>query len=193
MNPSTRTDPFTQLYARKPHHGDLATSEYEDAKYTATLRALPRRRFHNAVAVGCSIGTLTERLAPACDALLGIDPVEASPPEARCAALPQRRLARMAIPRDWPAGEFDLIILSELLDFGLLKDLHILAQRCDASAAPSATILVINWLGPNDGLLSGEAAALTFLQDLGDGWACDNIVLTSKYRIDIARRVGARV
>jgi len=191
MNQSIPAEHFERLYAEKNGDPwDLATSDYERRKYEATIAALGGRHFANAVEIGCSIGTLTERLAPSCDALLGIDYVETPLQQARqrCAELPQVRFQRMAIPAEWPDGRFDLIMLSEVLYFISLADLHALAARCEESAAPDGILLLVNWLGPNDGVLSGDAAALTFLQSLGEGWACENVAVMPRYRIDIARR-----
>jgi hypothetical protein len=48
-------------------------------------------------------------------------------------------------------------------------------------------VLLVNWLGPNDGTMPGEAAAQSFMAAL-EGWACRNVVLEREYRIDVAIR-----
>lgn len=190
MSPSTPADHFERLYAEKGDPWDLATSEYEVQKYAATIAALGGRRFTNAIEIGCSIGTLTARLAPLCDALLGVDYVEAPLNEARqrCAALPQVRFRRMSIPDEWPEGAFDLMMVSEVLYFMSADDHAALARRCDQAATTSATILMVNWLGPNDGVMPGEVAARTFMEALGEGWVWENAATNTQYRIDLGRR-----
>ncbi len=68
---------------------------------------------------GCSIGVLTRRLAERCDTLLAVDIVEAPLETARtaCADQPGVRFACMDIATNWPGGQFDLIVLSEVLYF----------------------------------------------------------------------------
>ena len=56
---------FDQLYAVDDDPWQLATSDYEQAKYARTLAALPRSRYGSALEVGCSIGVLTTQLAGA--------------------------------------------------------------------------------------------------------------------------------
>src|ERR1700744_4973631 len=57
---------FDLLYAQRSDPWDFATSPYEAAKYAATLAALPKPRYKNALELGCSIGVLTQQLAPRC-------------------------------------------------------------------------------------------------------------------------------
>ena len=64
---------FDELYRADPDPWDLATSDYERRKYAVTIDALDGRRFARALEIGCSIGVLTERLAPWCDDLLAVD------------------------------------------------------------------------------------------------------------------------
>ena len=185
---------FETLYARSADPWNLTTSDYEVRKYAATLEALGGRRFTRGLEIGCAMGTLTLRLAPSCEEYLGIDLVE--PPlidaRARCAHLAQARFERMAIPREWPRGRFDLIVMSEVLYFLPLADLDQLAAHCTASLDPGGTLLLVNWLGPNDGAMSGEAAAQGFLSALPPEWPCINNVMTPQYRIDVARAPGGQ-
>ena len=61
---------FERLYAESADPWDFEASPYETAKYAATLAALPRPRYANALELGCSIGVLTRQLAPRCERLL---------------------------------------------------------------------------------------------------------------------------
>ena len=113
----TSAEYFERLYAHDPDPWRFASSEYERDKYTATLAALPPRRFARAFEIGCSIGVLTRHLAERCDALLGADVAEGALAQARerCAGLFHVKLSRMVVPQDWPDGRFDLIVFSEVL------------------------------------------------------------------------------
>lgn len=190
MTRSTPPAHFERLYREKPDPWRLASSDYEAAKYAATLEALPRERYARALEVGCSIGTLTERLATRCNAVLGVDLVEAplAAARARCAHLPGIRFERRAIPAEWPAGAFDLIVLSEVLYFLSVGDLHAIARHCAEALLPGGTVMLVNWRGPNDGTMTGDAAALTLLQALPAAWRCETAALLEPYRIDVAER-----
>ena len=48
-------------------------SEYELRKYALTVASLPKAHYANAFEPGCSIGVLTELLAPRCRRLLASD------------------------------------------------------------------------------------------------------------------------
>lgn len=45
---------FEKVYAANDDPWDFQTSEYETAKYEATLTALPREKYKNAFEIGCS-------------------------------------------------------------------------------------------------------------------------------------------
>ena len=187
MSTSTPADHFQKLYAKTSDPWNLSSSAYEVAKYAATLEALPPRRFGQAIEVGCSIGTLTEKLAERCDDLLGVDYVEAPLVGARlrCSHFPSVRFQRMTIPQEWPPGALDLIVLSEVLYFLSVDDLYRLADQCAESLAPSGLILLVNWRGANDGTMPGDVAAITFMEALPAHLRSSNVVLKEKYRIDL--------
>ncbi len=156
---------FEALYAADPDPWRFASSPYERDKYAATLAALGDRRFARALEVGCSIGVLTRQLAPRCDVLLAVDVVEMALDQARarCAQLPHVRFARLQVPRGWPEGRFDLILLSEVVYYLAPADVDALAARVRASLEPGGCALLVHWLGPTNYPLSGEAAAERFV------------------------------
>ena len=110
---------FDALYTRDADPWDFRTSDYEKRKYAATIAMIGDRRYAQGPEVGCSIGVLSALLAPICDAFLGLDISEIPLNDARaiCAAFPNARFTCMATPGDWPEGQFDLIVLSEVLYF----------------------------------------------------------------------------
>lgn len=180
---------FDALYAANADPWGFETSPYEDAKYAATLAALPRPRYRSAVEVGCSIGVLTERLAPCCDALLGTDVAAAALARAaaRCAALPQVRFARSTLPETPPAGCFELILLSEVLYYFAAPDVARVAAALAAVAAPGADLLLVHWLGPTpDYPLTGDAAVAAFEAAL-PGFDVMRRARSADYRLDLLR------
>ena len=61
---STSRRYFDSMYEADADPWNFATSEYERRKYSLTVASLPRARYHHAFEPGCSIGVLSEQLAP---------------------------------------------------------------------------------------------------------------------------------
>ncbi|KAB7645582.1 SAM-dependent methyltransferase [Polymorphobacter fuscus] len=181
---------FDRLYAADADPWRFETSAYEDAKYAATLRALPRARYRSAIEVGCSIGVLTERLAARCDAVLGIDVAEAALVQARqrCAALTHVRFVQAYMPAEHPAGPFDLILLSEVLYYFDRPTVAAMADAVLAMAGSGADIMLVHWLGPTpDYPLNGDEAVTAFLNALGERAVITFQRREAEYRLDRLR------
>ena len=185
---------FDALYERDPDPWQFETSDYERAKYAATLAALSRPRYRFGLEVGCSIGVLTAELAPRCDRLLGIDVAEAALARARARLQSQSnvRFACRAFPgevqAEAPLDGFDLIMLSEVLYYLDAAALARAARVTRSIAAPGADILLVHWLGPTpDYPLSGDAAADAFIAAMGPAMSTVFQSRQADYRIDLLR------
>ena len=156
---------FEAMYAADPDPWRFRTSAYEAAKYAATVAAIADRRYRSALEVGCSIGVLSQQVAPLCDAFLGLDIAEAPLVEARarCCELPQVQFERMAVPEVWPGRRFDLILLSEVLYFLSPKDIAATAGHVRRSLLPGGTVLLVNWICNPEPPQPGDQAAEAFL------------------------------
>jgi SAM-dependent methyltransferase len=147
---SLPTQYFDRLYAADPDPWGFRTRWYEQRKYALTLAALPRARYRSGFEPGCSIGVLSALLAERCDLLLAIDPVAAAVSEARTTLAGRAgvRVEQAGVPEDWPAGEFDLIVLSEL---GYYLDQPTLAEtltRALAALLPDGDLVAVHWRPP---------------------------------------------
>lgn len=161
---------FDRLYAANPDPWRFETSAYEHAKYAATIAALPRARYRRGVEIGCSIGVLTEQLATKCDGLLGVDVAAAALATARsrCARLDNVEFAQLSFPDDRPEGNFDLIVMSEVLYYFDKTRMPALADTIIAMAIKGADIVLIHWLGPTpDYPMTGDAAVEAFIAAVG--------------------------
>lgn len=195
MTRSVPPEHFETLYQRSADPWDFEHSSYERAKYQDTLDHLTRPQYRHALEVGCSIGVLSGMLAKRCDHLLGVDCSQRAIERARDrhGHDPGLRFETMTVPGRFPAGSFDLILLSEILYFLDENDLKSLAGRTIDSLAPSGEILLVNWLGPTDTALSGDQAADFFVACLS---SVENQRLTSRrmhYRVDRLQRAGSNV
>lgn len=115
--PSLDQTYFETLYARSPDPWEFRTSLYERRKYRATVDILPRTRYRRALEVGCSIGVFTRLLAERCDGLLALDTSSRALAEAERdnADLGHVEFRLATLPREFPGGQYDLIVLSEVL------------------------------------------------------------------------------
>lgn len=178
---------FDELYAANPDPWRMETSAYEEAKYTATLAALPRPRYHHGIEIGCSVGVLTARLATRCDDLLGLDVAQAALDRAaqRCRGLPVR-FEVSALPATAPAGRFDLIMLSEVIYYFDRGGVAKLAGTVVGMAAPGADVVLVHWLGETpDYPLNGDEAVAAF--EATGLWEVTKRARTAEYRLDLLR------
>lgn len=192
MSRFTRSLPpayFEERYAADPDPWRFATSDYERAKYAATLDALPRAHYSSALEIGCSIGVFTRALAPRCDILLALDVAESALVRARerCADQPHVRFARSQVPKDWPLGRFDLILLSEVVYYLDAEDVGRLVARVRACLEPDGDIVLVHWLGETHYPLSGDAAADLFIAASRDFARVLKQARTDAYRLDVLR------
>jgi SAM-dependent methyltransferase len=141
---------FRDVYAASPDPYGLADRWYEARKYALTVALLPRQRYRAAFEPGCSIGVLTARLAPRCGSLLACDAVAGAVASARAstAALPGVRVEQRVIPRDWPPGEFDLIVFSEILYYFDDADLNEVLRLGVSALRPDGHLLAVHWRRP---------------------------------------------
>lgn len=153
MTRSLDPDYFTECYAASPDPYGLADRWYEARKYALTAALLPRERYGAAFEPGCSIGVLTAQLGARCDSLLACDAVDSAVASAssRTANLPGVRVERRLIPRDWPAGEFDLIVFSEILYYFGDPDLDRVLRLGSRALRPDGHLVAVHWRHPAPG------------------------------------------
>ena len=141
---------FRDRYAASPDPYGLANRWYEARKYALTVALLPRPRYGAAFEPGCSIGVLTAKLAPRCGSLLACDAIDSAlvSAMARTAGLPGVRVERRVIPGDWPPGEFDLIVFSEILYYFDNSDLDQVLRLGAGALRPDGHLLAVHWRHP---------------------------------------------
>ncbi len=182
---------FDDLYAAAPDPWGLATEPYEARKHALTVAALPRARYRRAFEPGCAIGVLTARLAERCAELLAWDGAAAAVAATR-ARVPAAhvRVTRARIPAQWPAGRFDLVLLSELLYYLPAADRAAVAGRLPGTVEPGGHLLAVHWRHPfAEAACTGDeahaelAAVAGFEQRAG--------YLEDDFRLDVWERADA--
>lgn len=157
---------FEKLYVDLGDPWSYETSTYEADKYRRTLALLPPRRYRRGLEVGCSIGVMSKLLAERCDHLLGLDFAPTAIAKARERGISNARFEVASVPRDWPAGRWDLIVVSELLYYLNGDDLEETITRILGSLAPDGDCLVVGYLGETETAISSREAGERFLYRL---------------------------
>lgn len=192
---------FDALYEESADPWELASRWYERRKYAITLALLPHERYRHAFEPGCSIGVLTEQLSARCDHVTAADVADAAlaHADARLRASGRRdavTLVNSSFDTDWPATDFDLVMISEVGYYLDAATLHETLNREVPRLQPNATILSAHWRHPvSDYPLSGDAvtaivAATPGLHRIG-GYQDDDVII-EVFDTGSAQSVAAR-
>jgi SAM-dependent methyltransferase len=141
---------FDQMYAASDDPWGFTTRWYEKRKYALTLAMLPREHYDSAFEPGCSIGIMTEQLAPRCARVLSCDvaPAAVQSAAARASRYPGVRVERRVLPREWPSEDFDLIVFSEFLYYFGGPDLQVVLDLARSALRPGGTLIAVHWRHP---------------------------------------------
>jgi SAM-dependent methyltransferase len=141
---------FDDMYASSPDPWGFTSRWYEARKHAITVAMLPKARYRDAFEPGCSIGVLSGLLAPRCGHLLSCDVAPAAVKAAgeRTAGHGNVEVQRRALPGEWPEGQFDLIVLSEILYYFAGSDLDQVLDLAVEALRPGATLLAVHWRHP---------------------------------------------
>ncbi|WP_293125888.1 SAM-dependent methyltransferase [Microcoleus sp. bin38.metabat.b11b12b14.051] len=167
-NKSVPSSFFDETFQGSPDPWEYTSNFYEISKFRATIRALPKLQFKNALEIGCAIGVITQQLAPKCDRLLSVDCSEVGLEEARkrCANLPQVQFEKMQIPQQFPTKKFDLILFSEIGYYLTTEDLRETQEKIIESLLPGGYLLIVHYRFPVETfILNGEIVHNSFLQN----------------------------
>ncbi|WP_024477133.1 bifunctional PIG-L family deacetylase/class I SAM-dependent methyltransferase [Arthrobacter sp. CAL618] len=151
--PTPSSGVFERLHADTDDPWGLKDRFYERRKRSVALALLPRERFAASLELGCSIGVLSAELAARTDSLLALDisPTAVAATQERLSDYPEATARVASVPRNWPSGQFDLIVISEVGYFLSRTQLLDVVARAVASLAADGVILLCHWRHPIDG------------------------------------------
>jgi SAM-dependent methyltransferase len=152
---------FRDVYATATDPWRLAERWYEERKYAITMAMLPSRRYRHAFEPGCSVGVLTEQLIGRCDRVTSCDVAQAALDAARnrVGAHEGLTLRLLSLDADWPAEDFDLVVLSEVAYYLNPDTLRRVMDRECARLATGTTVVAAHWrYEVDDYPLSGDRA-----------------------------------
>jgi cyclopropane fatty-acyl-phospholipid synthase-like methyltransferase len=158
---------FIDMYADAPDPWRLAERWYEQRKYALTVAMLPLPGYRHAFEPGCSVGVLTEHLAHRCEHVTATDVAEAALEATRARLERAGRRDRvtlrvLSLDSDWPAEDFDLIVLSEVAYYLSGPALREVLDRECRRLRTGTTIIASHWRHQVDDypLTGDEANAL---------------------------------
>jgi len=139
---------FKDVYDANDDPWNFETSEYEAAKYDATIAALPVNHYKNGLEVGCSIGVLTHRLAQRCSHLLATDVSQKALDAAatRCNDLNNISFQKLSFPKELPEDQYDLIMISEVAYYLSSADWEFAVKKLYNMMKTKANIVLVHWL-----------------------------------------------
>jgi len=183
---------FDDVYDASDDPWNFTSSEYEAAKYAATVAALPDKNYQSAFEIGCSIGVLTEKLAPLCQTLLAVDVNEKALNQARsrCAGLPNVRFQKMVVPDEFPDENFDLIIVSEVGYYLSAADWKRAGAQIISRLDLSGVVVMVHWTHfVADYPQTGDAVHDSFAELSARKLKHLNAKRTDDYRLDVWRKL----
>jgi len=141
---------LSRLYAGSDDPWRIENGFYEQRKRRLVLDCLPQPRYRSCFEPGCAAGALSELLAERCDRLLAADAADRAVEltAARLAGHRHAEARRLAVPDGWPAGRFDLVVLSEFGYYLPPDRWQELVERLAGSLAEGWTVLACHWLSP---------------------------------------------
>ncbi|SEJ97564.1 Nodulation protein S (NodS) [Sphingobium sp. AP50] len=182
---------FDGIFASDEDPWNLASSEYEAAKFAHTHDVLSDRRYVHALEVGCAHGVLTSHLARLCDQLLAIDISTNALAKAheRIGDRPGMALARMAFPKEAPDDQpFDLIVLSEVAYYWDLVDLDCASEWLRNKVRSGGRVILVHYTGKTDYPHSGDDAVEILWSALDASFEIEQTERRDTYRLDLWKR-----
>lgn len=156
--PAASADPssFEEYFRSSDDPWGFDSRWYEERKRALVLASLPRRRFARTLELGCATGALTAGLVERSDEVVAVDASETALQRAR-ARVPSATFEHRVLPTDWPAGRWDLIVLSELAYYWSAADLADALAHIVDGLTEDGVLVACHWRHPmSDAPLDAE-------------------------------------
>ncbi|MBF8730019.1 class I SAM-dependent methyltransferase [Pseudomonas guariconensis] len=141
---------FANLYATSDDPWAFRTRWYERRKRELVLASLPQQCYRRIFEPACANGELSILLAERCATLLcqDIDATAVGLARERLVAATHVQVEQGRLPGDWPGGQFDLIVLSEIGYYLDPTDWLQVIEQSVASLSHDGGLLACHWRHP---------------------------------------------
>ena len=141
---------FEARYRADPDPWSYESSDYERAKYAATLKACGAGPAASALELGASVGVFTELVAPRCLSLTTVDaaPTAVAIARRRLAGYPHVTVLIGEIPHAIPPAAYDLVIASEILYYLTPEVLDRTLERLRGCLVTGGRLVAVHWRPP---------------------------------------------
>ena len=95
------------------------------------------------------------------------------------------------MPRAWPPGGFNLIVLAEILYFLDEEDIAGTARLVLGSLRPGGAVVVVNWTGETDTPTTGDQAAGLLIEGVRPFLIVVSSQRAPGYRLDVLGEAAA--
>lgn len=153
INTTNAKQYFDHLYQESDDPWKIRHRWYERRKRALMVGALPHERYARAFEPGCGNGELTALLATRCDELIATD-ISADAvglTRERVAQLPHVKVEQMLLPDVWPAGKFDLVVISEIGYYLDEPQLWHIVEHIHQTLSRNGAVVACHWRRPIDG------------------------------------------
>ena len=163
---------FDAVHRGEEDPWEYTTSWYEQRKRALTLAALPEEHYTAGLEIGCSIRDPEPGARAAVRKLprRRRQQRRAGPGRHPACAPARGATSHLTVPNEWPDGQFDLIVISEVGYYLSPDELAGLFERVEAALMPGGTLALCHWRHPVTGWeLDGDAVHAAARRQLG--WA----------------------
>lgn len=152
---------FEEIHDGSPDPFGLLERWYELRKRAISSALLARPRYRRCFEPGCSIGAFTAVLAERCDEVIAMDSATAAVTRASGylsdLGVENATVLQGSLPGDWPAGDFDLVVLAEIGYYLGHAGLAQTIERAGAATTAGGELLAVHWRPPIENCeLSGD-------------------------------------
>jgi LmbE family N-acetylglucosaminyl deacetylase/SAM-dependent methyltransferase len=182
---------FDAMFAGTDDPWGFETSWYEQRKRAVTMSCLPTERLGRVLEVGCSTGVLTADLAARADCVVATDVSAEAVDRARrrLSHLGAVQVLRLRAPQEWPDGEFDAVVLSEIGYFWQPEELDEALSVAVGCLSTHGVLVLCHWRHPVQGWpLDGDAVHACARRLPGTEVVASHV--EQDFRVDVLARPG---
>ena len=180
---------LNKLYASTDDPWCHRTSPYEQRKYELAISALGESRYEHILELGCGNGEFARRLSCLSESYTGFDAVDRALLEAK-KAVPHGEFFQGFYPCKLPAGDYDLIVVSEFLYFLDKTTIKHLADTI-LKRWRMSDILVVNYRGETGHVLDGDGAGEIFRHEMIGAYRPTRWISHEEFNLEILKPVLA--